>query len=55
MKKNINQLEADRLDDMRNELTEEALEMIATTDINMMHDMFGGMTAEEINAFAIEW
>lgn len=55
MKKDINQLEADRLDNMRNELTEEAQELIATTELGMLHDMFGGMSAEEINRFAVEW
>lgn len=53
--KNMNQMEANRLDNMRNELSEKALEVIATTDINIMHETFGGMTAEQINEMAGEY
>ena len=53
--KNMNQMEAERLDNMRDQLSEKALEVIAETDINMLCDMFGGMDAEEINQMVVEY
>lgn len=50
-----NQMEAERLDSMRDQLSEKALEVIANTDINMMCAVFGGMTAEDINEMVEEY
>lgn len=47
---NRNQKEADRLDRM--DLSDRAKEMIACTDCAILADLFGGMTAEQIEALA---
>lgn len=52
MKKNINQQVADELDRM--ELSESARDLIAATDINVMAEVFGAMTAQEIEEMAKE-
>ena len=50
MKKNINQITADKLDKM--ELSDRARNIIAQTDINVMEECFGGLeTAEEVERF----
>jgi hypothetical protein len=53
MKKNINQITADKLDKM--ELSDRARNIIAQTDINMMAECFGGLeTAEEVEEYIRE-
>ena len=50
MRKNINQITADKLDKM--ELSDRARNIIAQTDINVMAECFGGLeTAEEVEQF----
>ena len=50
MRKNINQITADKLDKM--ELSERARNIIAQTDINVIEECFGGLeTAEEVEQF----
>lgn len=53
MKKNINQITADKLDKM--DLSERARQIIAQTDINVMEECFGGLeTAEEVEEYIRE-
>lgn len=53
MRKNINQITADKLDKM--DLSDRARNIIAQTDINMMAECFGGMeTAEEVEEYIRE-
>lgn len=54
MKKNINQITADKLDKM--DLSERAQQIIAQTDINVMAECFGGlMTADEVEKYVEEY
>ena len=54
MKKNINQITADKLDKM--DLSERAQKIIAQTDINVMAECFGGlMTADEVEKYVAEY
>ena len=54
MRKNINQITADKLDKM--ELSDRARSIIAQTDINMMAECFGGLeTAEEVEKYIREY
>ena len=50
--KNRNQETADRLDDMN--LSRRARDVIATTDFNSLFEIFGNMTAEEVEEFCRE-
>lgn len=53
MKKNINQITADKLDKM--ELSERARNIISQTYINIMAECFGGLeTAEEVEEYIRE-
>lgn len=53
MRKNINQITADKLDAM--ELSERVRNIIAQTDINVMEECFGGLeTAEEVEQYIRE-
>lgn len=53
MKKNINQITADKLDAM--ELSSRAREIIANTDIAVMAEVFGGLeTADEVEQYIRE-
>lgn len=53
MRKNINQITADKLDKM--ELSDRARNIIAQTDINVMEECFGGLeTAEEVEKYIRE-
>ena len=53
MRKNINQITADKLDKM--ELSDRARNIIAQTDINVMEECFGGLeTAEEVETYIRE-
>lgn len=54
MRKNINQITADKLDKM--ELSERARNIIAQTDINVIEECFGGLeTAEEVEKYIREY
>ena len=54
MRKNINQITADKLDKM--ELSYRARNIIAQTDINVMEECFGGLeTAEEVEKYIREY
>lgn len=54
MRKNINQITADKLDKM--ELSDRARNIIAQTDINIMEECFGGLeTAEEVEKYIREY
>lgn len=53
MRKNINQITADKLDKM--ELSDRARNIIAQTDINVMEECFGGLeTADEVEQYIRE-
>lgn len=53
MRKNINQITADKLDKM--DLSDRARNIIAQTDINVMEECFGGLeTAEEVEEYIRE-
>lgn len=53
MRKNINQITADKLDAM--ELSERVRNIIAQTDINVMEECFGGLeTADEVEQYIRE-
>lgn len=53
MKKNINQITADKLDAM--ELSSRAREIIVNTDIAVMAEVFGGLeTADEVEQYIRE-
>jgi hypothetical protein len=51
--KNQNQLVADQIDAMEG-LTDLAERMVANTDINLFSDLFGGLSADDLNNLAAE-
>lgn len=51
--KNQNQLVADQIDAMEG-LTDLAERMVENTDINLFSDLFGGLSANELNNLAAE-
>lgn len=55
MKKDKNQIVSERLDGMWNDLTEEAREVIAGTEIGLYGELFGNLdTPEDVNQFIEE-
>ncbi len=51
--KNQNQLVADQIDGMEG-LTDLAKRMVENTDINIFSDLFGGLSADDLNNLAAE-
>ena len=51
--KNQNQLVADQIDAMEG-LTDLAKRMVENTDINIFSDLFGGLSADDLNNLAAE-
>lgn len=51
--KNQNQLVADQIDAMEG-LTDLAKRMVENTDINLFSDLFGGLSADDLNNLAAE-
>ena len=51
--KNQNQLVADQIDAMEG-LTDLAERMVENTDINLFSDLFGGLSADDLNNLAAE-
>jgi hypothetical protein len=51
--KNQNQLVADQIDAMEG-LTDLAKRMVENTDINLFNDLFGGLSADDLNNLAAE-
>ena len=52
--KNQNQLVADQIDAMEG-LTDLAERMVENTDINLFSDLFGGLSADDLNNLAAEF